>query len=156
MRVDQKLCPPLPGAEIPDTESDQYERMVVGRSRDGGRFWTIEEWGSYYGEMYPAMIRLADGRLLLTFTVRAAVPARPQPLGIQAVLGEEKPDGFVFDFENDRFVLDEKTPAEQWSGGGFGPTVQLEDGTLVSSYSYRTADGKTHLEVVRWRLPNDR
>jgi hypothetical protein len=32
-------------------------------------------------------------------------------------------------------------------------TVQLEDGTLVTSYSYRGADDRTHLEVVRWKLP---
>ncbi len=37
-------------------------------------------------------------------------------------------------------------------GGGFGPTVQLADHTLVTSYSYRGSDDKTHLEVVRWRL----
>jgi hypothetical protein len=31
--------------------------------------------------------------------------------------------------------------------------VQLEEGTLVTSYSYRGADDKTHLEVVRWTAP---
>lgn len=41
-------------------------------------------------------------------------------------------------------------------GGGFGPTVQLEDGTLVTSYSYRDGDDRTRLEVVRWRLPPPR
>ena len=38
-------------------------------------------------------------------------------------------------------------------GGGFGPTVRLDDGTLVTSYSYRDAGDRTHLEVVRWKLP---
>lgn len=85
----------------------------------------------------------------MTFTLREVRP----PLGVHAVLGEETHDGFRFDFENDRLVLDEKTPVGMMSGGGFGPTVQLEDGTLVTAYSYRGADDKTHLEVVRWRLP---
>ena len=99
--------------------------------------------------MYQAFLRLADGRLLLTFTVRALRP----PLGVHAVLGKELPDGFQFDFDHDRIVIDQKTPVGKPSGGGFGPTVQLEDGTLVTSYSYPAAGGQTRLEVARWRLP---
>jgi len=37
--------------------------------------------------------------------------------------------------------------------GGFGNTVQLDDGTLMSVYSYRGEDTKTHVEAVRWTLP---
>jgi hypothetical protein len=50
-------------------------------------------------------------------------------------------------------MLDLKTPEGQPKGGGFGNTVQLSDGTLVTPYSHRGADGNTHVEVVRWRLP---
>ena len=57
--------------------------------------------------------------------------------------GFEKPDGFVFDFQHDRIELDTKTALGQHSGGGFGNTVQLDDGTLVTSYSYRQADAQT-------------
>jgi hypothetical protein len=59
----------------------------------------------------------------------------------------------VLDFKQDRLILDEKTPAGRPSGGGFGRTVQLEDTTLVTSYTYRGPDAQTHDEVVRWRLP---
>ncbi len=152
-RITPKFFPPLPGTEVPRNKIDHYERMVLYRSRDGGRQWRLEEIGSYYGEMYPALLRLRDGRLLFTFTVRAAVAPATPPLGVQAVLGRETPEGFQFDFVNDRIVLDGRTPVGKLSGGGFGPTVQLEDGTLVTSYSYRSPEGKTHLEVVRWRLP---
>jgi len=62
-------------------------------------------------------------------------------------------DGFEFDFAHDRIMLDPRTPIGKEQGGGFGPTVQLKDGTLVTSYSYRDKDDKTHLEVVRWKLP---
>jgi len=148
-RVDPRLFPPIPGAPIPMEDSDQYERLVLFRSRDGGANWVYEELGSGYGEMYPAILRLQDGRLLLTFTVRSLNP----PLGVQAVLGEETADGFRFDFARDRLVLDEKTPPEQDSGGGFGPTIQLDSGALVTAYSYRDAQGRTHMEAVRWRLP---
>lgn len=56
----------------------------------------------------------------------------------------------------DRIMLDTKTPDGTPQGGGFGPTVQLDDGILVTSYSYRGEDGKSHLEVVRWELPKSR
>ena len=92
---------------------------------------------------------LHDRRLLLTFTVRSRRP----PLGVRAILGEELNDGFRFDFDHDRLMLDTKTPSDKSQGGGFGPTVQLDDGTLVTSYSYRGEDNKTHVEVVRWRAP---
>ena len=106
--------------------------------------------------MYPSVLRMQDGRLLLTFTERAAVPPHVPPLGVHAVLGVEEEDGFRFDFEQDRIIIDAKTPLEQYSGGGFGPTVQLDDGTLVTSYSYAgPGEWPTdfHCEVVRWRLP---
>ncbi len=152
-RITPKYFPPLPGTEIPGEKIDHFERMVLYRSRDGGHHWSLEEFGSHYGEMYPAMMRLRDSRLLFTFTLRAAVPPNPPPLGVRAVLGREVSEGFQLDFRNDRIVLDAKNPVGMLSGGGFGPTVQVADGTLVTSYSYRTPDEKTHLELVRWQLP---
>ncbi len=139
---------------------DQHDRLLVFRTSDGGRSWRQErELGSYYGEMFPSILRLQDGRLLLTFTVRSLHP----PLGVHAVLGQATPDGFSFDFASDRMVIDSKTPLDQISGGGFGPTVQLNDGTLITAYSYRGSSElmrldsfvvqKQQLEVVRWRLP---
>lgn len=148
-RCDPKALPKLGDTTI-TTKGDNAERMTLFRSRDGGGLWALQpELGSYYCEMYPSVIRLTDGRLLFTFTVRAERP----PLGVQAVLGSETEDGFVFDFQHDRLILDEKTPRDKLSGGGFGPTVQLDDGTLVTAYTYRGKDDKTHAEVVRWRLP---
>jgi hypothetical protein len=149
-RVDH-LVFPAPGAEPPKERNDTYERMIVFRSKDGGRTWTREpELGSGYTEYYPSIIRLDDRRLLLTFTVRGRVGQ--QQIGVQAVLGRETRDGFTFDFTSDRLILDDRTPPNQEQGGGFGPTVRAKDGALVTSYSYRGAEGKTHLEVVRWKL----
>ena len=148
-RCHSSVLPPLAGTNVA-VGNDQVERMALFRSRDRGKTWTLEpEMGSYYGEMYQAFLRLSDGTLLLTFTVRALRP----PLGVHAVLGRELHDGFKFDFEHDRIVIDQKTPVGRPSGGGFGPTVQLDDGMLVTSYSYRRADDQSHLEVARWRLP---
>ena len=152
-RVDQKIFP-MPGVETSQETVDHYERLILWRSTDGGRHWTREpELGNYEGEMYPSVLRLNDGRLLLTYTVRAVVGANEGPLGVRAVLGRESETGFQFDFKRDVIMLDTKTPAGVNSGGGFGPTVQLDDDTLVTAYSYRDADDVHQSEVVRWRLP---
>ena len=152
-RVASKFYPAIPNTQIPRGTSDQYERMVLYRSKDAGRNWSYEELGSHYGEMYPSILRLQDGRLLFTFTMRTAVKPNVLPLGLRAVIGTEKDDGFTFDFRHDRILLDTKSPANLSSGGGFGNTVQLDDGTLVTPCSYRTPENTTRCEVIRWRAP---
>ena len=135
---------------------DQYDRLILFRSEDEGRTWQKEREFGDYGQMYPAITRLQDGRLLLTFTQRA----KDRPLGLRAVVGTEHDDGMDFDLTRDVIVIEEHTPDHQDSGGGFGRTVQLDDGTLVSSYSYKKDPDEwagnysgLHLEIARWRLP---
>lgn len=133
------------------TKNDQDDHFTLWESADTGR--TFRKTGDLgdYGEMYMSLLRLREKRLLLTFTVRQRKP----PLGVRALVGTERDDGFDFDFGHDRLLLDTKT-GNRDQGGGFGPTVQLRDGTLVTSCSYRGEDGKTHLEVIRWRLPRSK
>jgi hypothetical protein len=148
-RSNPDALPPIPDTQIPPA-SDLTSRMALFRSRDGGQTWTLDPpIGSYYGEMYPSLRRFPDNRVLFTFTVRSLRP----PLGVQAVLGTWGETGFSPNFNSDRLLLDEKTPLDQPSGGGFGNTVQLPDGILVTAYSYRGADTETHAEVLRWMLP---
>ncbi len=128
---------------------DQSDHFILFSSTNGGQtFDRVQDFGDY-GEMYMSILRLQDQRLLLTFTVRDLHP----PLGVRAVPGIETDDGFQFDFTHDRLLLDTRTSIGKDQGGGFGPTVQLKDGTLVTSYSYRADDNRTQLEVVRWKLP---
>lgn len=146
-RVDSNELP-IQGRPI-RAGNDQADHFILFSSTDEGRtFDRVQDFGDY-GEMYMSLLRLRDRRLLLTFTVRDLKP----PLGVRAIPGTETDDGFVFDFARDRVLLDTRTPIGKPQGGGFGPTVQLKDGTLVTSYSYRGEDNKTHLEVVRWKLP---
>ena len=147
VRVDSNEMP-IKDRPIKATD-DQADHFILFSSSDAGAtFDRVRDFGDY-GEMYMSLLRLQDQRLLLTFTVRDLNP----PLGVRALIGIETADGFEFDFEHDRLMLDVKTPVGQDQGGGFGPTVQLADGTLVTSYSWRGADSRTHLEVVRWRVP---
>ncbi len=139
---------PIPGKRvfIPD---DQSDHMVFFKSDDDGATMLSAGPLGTYGEMYPSILRLKEGALLLTYTVRAQHPR----LGVRAILGRETNEGAVFDFSSDGFELDYKTPVGESSGGGFGPTLQLSDGTLVTCYSFRRED-EVNIEVVRWRIPD--
>jgi hypothetical protein len=151
VRVDSTEFP-IPGQQLGawmEGFNDNQDHLLLYESTDRGKTFRRLKHFTEYGEIYPSIIRLEDGRLLMTFTVRSMKP----PLGVHAVLGRETADGIEFDFDRDRFVIDAKTPKDKPSGGGFGRTVQLADGTLVTSLSWRGADGETRLEVVRWKLP---
>lgn len=150
VRVDSKEHP-IAGRPIDSGGDDQFDRFVLYASGDGAKtFDRVRDFGDY-GQMYMSLLRLHDSRLLLTFTVRALNP----PLGVRAIPGVETADGFEFDFAHDVVMLDTKT-GSRYQGGGFSPTVQLDDGTLVTACSYRGADDQTHLEVIRWKLPASR
>ena len=114
-----------------------------------------------YGEMYPQLLRLKDGRILYNFTRKSG----EYPVGIQAVVNYD--EGTSWDFDTDRIIVESRTPTAiadkvrtYGSGGGYGNTVQLPDETLITSYSYllsiENSKPRHRLEVVRWRLPQSR
>jgi hypothetical protein len=146
LRVDSKYFP-LSNQNLPN--NDQSDRMIIYSSKDGGITYTYSSDLGNYGEMYPNILKLQTGALLLTFTVRSIT----DPLGLRAVMGEESVDRFTFNLKNNVFVLDAKTPKGVPSGGGFGGTIQLDDGTLLSCYSYRDSDNLFNAEVIRWNVP---
>ena len=130
---------------------DNGDRSMLWESTDNGKTWRKHgKDGSFgtYGEMYTRFLKLQDGRLLLTFTVRSN-STDGYALGPRAILSDD--DGETWDFKRDRIVIDAQNIGA--SGGSFGNTLQMSDGTLVSCYSYRALDEKTHVEAVRWRLP---
>ena len=155
-RVNQKQWP-IEGKSLPEkVHYDQAERLVVLRSDDYGHSWQVHENMGGYGTMYPSILHLQDGRLLLTYTVRSL----DLPLGVRAIVGKETEDGFSFSFDHDIIIIDGKTPEGNLSGGGFGNTLQLNDGTLLTPYSYRNADNpeaagtqSVQMEIARWQLP---
>lgn len=141
-------------AELKAEAGDQGDRTMLWESDDDGLTWRKHHGdGTFgtYGEMYPRFLKLHDGRLLLTFTVRSN-STDGSPLGLRAIVSYD--DGETWDFTRDRLVLDSENQGA--SGGGFGNTIQLDDGTLITCYSYRGTDGKTHVEALRWRLPESR
>ena len=141
----------IPGLNLKKSAGDQGDRMMIWESTDNGKRWRRQgEHGNFglYGEMYPRFLRLRDGRVLLNFTVRSN-PTDAHPLGMRAILSGD--DGETWDFTTDRMVISYVNHGS--SGGSYGNTIQLDDGTLVSTYSYRGKGGKTHVEAIRWKLP---
>ena len=125
--------------------------MLLWESADYGRTWKKHRiHGNFgtYGEMYPRFLTLHDGRLLLTFTVRSN-STDGHGLGLRAILSDH--DGKTWNFKTDRMVISDVNHGS--SGGGFGNTVQLPDQSLMSVYTYRGTGGQTHVEAVRWTLP---
>jgi len=126
---------------------DHYDRTLTSESIDGGVTWSaLRDFGDY-GLMYCHFLRLRDGRHLMTYTQRGVT----HPVGLRAMLNYD--DCKSWDHDNDQIILEGFTPWGALSGGGFGNTLEMADGTLVSCYSYRGVDSKTHVEVVRWKIP---
>jgi hypothetical protein len=144
----------IPGAELKQQSGDNGDRTMLWDSTNGGLTWRRHRGNGVfgtYGEMYPRFLRLRDDRLLLTFTVRSN-PTDGYPLGLRAVFSQN--DGETWNFGHDRLIISYVN--EGASGGGFGNTIQLADEMLVSVYSYRGKDGKTHVEAVRWSVPSNK
>jgi len=125
---------------------DNCDRTMLTTSIDDGLTWSpVQDFGDY-GQMYCRVLKLHDGRLLLTYTQRGIF----HPLGLRAVLSCD--DGETWDFDCDQIIIEGFTPWGTPSGGGFGNTVQREDATLVSCYSFRGDDDQIHIEAARWSL----
>lgn len=148
LRVDSKYLPLDPNQILPN--NDQTDRMMVYSSSDGGLTYTFSSNIGTSGEMYPNVLKLKTGELLFTYTVRSL----NYPIGLRAIFGTESLSGFTLNFNQNKFILDAKTPPGIVSGGGFGGTIQLDDGTLISCYSYRHTDGNYDSEVIRWKIPD--
>ena len=164
LRVDSHAWPIPDQPPGPDAgTNDNFDHMILYVSTDMGRTWQMVRYFGHYGEHYPSILRLHDGRLLLTFTMREAFEPNVLPHGLRAIVGRETQDDLEFDFRHDRIMLDTKGPHARypvaWSGS-IGGTVQVDDGTLVSVYAYGgypDGDSKRNIdfdaEVIRWRLP---
>lgn len=129
--------------------------VTVRRSVDGGLTWDRGKVVSPSGQDNAHLLRLADGRLLLSMTSRI-----PGLFGVVMRISED--EGVSWDIP---FVL-VSMPATDWrlTDCGYPSTVQLGNGLLVTALyaGPRNPDaaihgapwhGRYHMAVVRWRLP---
>ena len=134
---------PLPG--LPDlsaaggSSSDHWDVEIIFESGDDGHSWTAVQALPILGCMYPSLCSLGRGCYLFTYTQR--VPLADRHMGVYGLVLQEREDGtFGADVTRDVIVIDEKTPDHYDSGGGFGNTLRLRDGALLTPYSYLEAD----------------
>ena len=134
--------PPVPGVPEVDVSLsglDHYDAEIVFESTDGGLTWSPVNGFPILGCMYPSVSSLGSGTYLFTYTQR--IPLEDRRMGVYALLVEERKNGMLHvDAECDVMVIDEKTPDYFDSGGGFGNTLRLQDGSLLTPYSYFEAD----------------
>ncbi len=110
-------------------------------SADGGHTWTPPRPTAILGKP-PHLIRLADGRLLVSYGYRFA------PYGQRACLSRD--GGVTWDYEHEIVLRDDGPSGDL----GYPATVQLPDGSLVTVYYQAARAGeKTCLMATRWQLP---
>jgi len=110
-------------------------------SRDGGQTWAAGRSG-IQGHPPSGLVRLADGRLVLTYGYRHP------PYGVRAVISRD--DGLTWD--TDHLI----TLRNDGAGYDLGYPVStvLSDGTVVTLYYFTDeAEGITHIAATRWQAP---
>ena len=131
-------APPIELGEGKGDETD--EGMVLMESDDGGLHWTPPRWmGLGYSAVHVHMLKLQDGRILAVFRRRFL------PFGVGGVFSHD--NGKTWDHE--RPVLLGVRPT---CYGGWPTSIQLPDGTMLTTRAYMTWPGAT-FEVIRWQLP---
>ena len=120
------------------TLGDQHLRLF--RSDDAGETW-IDEGPLTTMHQHPAhLVRLADGRVLLTYGLR-----NPDLHGVGYRLSGDAGKTWG----QPRILVDLECPADC----GYPSSVQNADGTIVTAYyaSRTPAHTRYHMGVVRWR-----
>lgn len=127
------------------------QRLDGFRSKDGGRTWTFERALTMPLQIPADLLKLADGRVLLSYG------ARNRGLyGVWVQMGDAELKAWsapmlLVDFEGSSEFQHSPVPA---SDGGYPSTVQTTDGTFVTAYYTRGVPShqRYHVGVVRWRV----
>ena len=117
--------------------ADQLWQAV---SRDQGKTWTSQPSG-IVGHPPSGLVKLADGRLMLTYGYRHP------PYGIRAVVSTD--EGLTWDTEH---VITLRNDGAGYDLG-YPRSLLLPDGTILSVYYFVLDDHVTHIAATRWRVP---
>jgi len=110
-------------------------------SSDGGKTWTEAHPTKIWG-LPPHLIRLRDGRLLVSYGHRRA------PFGQRACLSSD--GGVTWDLEHEVRIRDDAPNGDL----GYPASVQLDDDTVLTIYYQIDKPGeKTCLMGTSWKLP---
>ncbi|NLX04546.1 MAG: exo-alpha-sialidase [Phycisphaerae bacterium] len=153
-------------AHIEDT-LDHYEGLGVSISSDDGHTWSPVNMLYDYGRHHPSLVRLGDGRIVMTYVVRKGYPDTadgfPQ-FGIEAVISRD---------HGRTWNLDDKIVLAEWAGNRQGPnawwassqatsTILLPDGRLLTAFGtgYRSQPNENNMAaprdvgLVEWQVPS--
>ncbi len=131
-----KNLPGLPRFDSTNaSDLDRYDIEIIFESKDNGMSWSPHSAIPLIGCMYPSVCNLGGGNYLFTFTKR--VPSNGLEMGVYACFLEEQKNGLVMaNVKSDLMAISERTHPYLQSGGGFGNTLLLDDGSLITPYSY--------------------
>ena len=104
------------------------ERVRVTSSRDGGYTWSEARAATGPTQIPADLLRLADGRVLMTFGHRSA------PFGVRALVSRD--DGRTWDSENAVTLAADSARADC----GYPSSAQMDDGSIFTAYyAYESA-----------------
>jgi len=131
-----KNLPGLPDFDFTKTSDiDSYDMEIIFESKDDGMSWSPMSAIPLVGCMYPSVCDLGGGKHLFTFTKRMS--SHQLERGVYACFLNEQKDGLIkANIESDLMVISQRTLPYLQSGGGFGNTLLLDDGSLITPYSY--------------------
>jgi len=145
--------------------SDHEMGMATLRSGDNGKTWSEPAHHFLYGHHHCGLIKLADGRILLTYVVRIGVLDGITYHGVEAVLSRDH--GVTWDWDC-RYILFRWPHPSTHSP----QSVCLSDGQILTvfmhdtRYSWTDLDGHVykdkltlghlaHVSVVIWRVSDE-
>jgi hypothetical protein len=130
--------------QIPGTNHEGFQDTVITESLDNGEHWSKPRSILNAAEVHTYLTKLADGRILATYSNYHL------PWGVYAALSSD--GGKTFDTNH---PIQLALSADIYVG--WPVTLQLEDGSLITSYASTTylkqVPDKFTTETVRWRLP---
>ncbi len=142
------------GRSFPKEEAWGGQSLDGFRSTDGGVTWKQEQMLTLPNQVPADLMRVPDGRLLLTYSSR-----NPSSRGIWFRFGS--PDARVWSQPYLLVDLEGSTESQHPTArpdGGYPSTLLAADGTFVTAYYSRgiPSHQRYHMGVVRWRLTGAR
>ena len=124
-RSDRPQIPP------PDKgpSSDHWSGLISTRSADNGLTWSEPTVETLYGHVHQSLLRLADGRLLMTYGARIGELDGRDYQGIEAVISHDH--GRTWDWER-RYILFRGTSSHMQSP----QSVVLSDGRILTCFMH--------------------
>ncbi|MAV33870.1 MAG: hypothetical protein CMJ59_00295 [Planctomycetaceae bacterium] len=124
-RSDRPQIPP------PDKgpSSDHWSGLISTRSADNGLTWSEPTVETLYGHVHQSLLRLADGRLVMTYGARIGELDGRDYQGIEAVISHDH--GRTWDWER-RYILFRGTSSHMQSP----QSVVLSDGRILTCFMH--------------------